>query len=73
MVSELTKEEDIVQLQKLGILTFLGLSPQSISKIMLGRLSIEGCIFLLRRNLILSIFQFLVREIRASYRRGIFE
>ena len=37
---------------------FLGLSPQSIRKSMLGWLFIEGRIFLSKRNLILSIFSF---------------
>ena len=37
---------------------FLVLSPQSISKIRLGWLSIEGCIFLSKRNSIPSIFSF---------------
>ena len=36
----------------------LGLSPQSISKRKLGQLSIEGRIFLSKRNLILDIFSF---------------
>ena len=37
---------------------FLGLSPQSISKSMLGLLSIEGRIFLSKQNLTLGIFSF---------------
>ena len=51
----------------------LGLSPQSIRKSILGWLCIEGRIFLSKRNSIPSIFNVLVQEIRASYRRGIFE
>ena len=38
--------------------SFLGLSPQSISKSILGWLSIEGCIFLSKQNSIPSIFNF---------------
>ena len=37
---------------------FLGLSPQSISKSMIGWLSIEGPIFLSKQNLIPCIFSF---------------
>ena len=37
---------------------FLGLSPQSIRKMRLGQLSIEGNIFFLKQNLIPSIFNF---------------
>ena len=55
-----------MQLQNLGLITFLGLSLQSISKSMLGSLSIEGRIFLSKRNSILSIFQFLMRKLGLS-------
>ena len=65
MVSELTWEEDIVQLQKLGLLIF-GLSPQSISKSMLGWLSIEGRIFLSKRNSISNIFSFRCKKLGLS-------
>ena len=51
---------------------FVDLPPQIFSKSMLGWFSIEGCIFLSMRNSISSIFSFDV-EIRAFYRRGIFE
>ena len=42
----------------------LGISPQSISKSMLGLLYIEGCIFMSKQNSILSIFIFWCRKFK---------
>ena len=58
MVSELTWEEDTVQLWKLGIPTFWISLHKFFSKRRLGWLSYLGCTFLLKQNLILSIFSF---------------